>query len=226
MCLFRKEKPLSEYKTIETLDINNRFCLSLQMRESIRVCIIDDEKYPLDGFKKLGYKNVSVHEKAGDLADYSEYQIILCDIRGVGTEYSNNEEGLAFAKQLKKMYPLTEIYIFTGQNVQNFGKTDGIEVIKKPKSSAQLASYFDSSLKRLCNPIFLWQKISSYLIENNIKPKDQVIIEDNFVEAVKHGKQFSLNNVSKTAIQQTNLDVIARFVGVLLGSFTKEICSQ
>lgn len=223
MCFFRK-KELEDYKTIDSIK-TNPITISVQLRQKINICIIDDKKYKVDGLSKLGYVKVDVHDKALNIDQYSEYDIILCDISGVANDISNKEEGLAFAKELQKVYPISEIYLFTGQNVQNYGKSDGIPVIKKPKTNSELATYFDSSLKRIADPTYIWNKIYCFLIQNNVKPKDIVVIEDNFVRAYTNGDKFNIPNIPGIQSKDT-IDSIARFIGVFAAAYTKELCSQ
>ena len=223
MCFFRKNS-LDDYKTVDTIK-KAVVTLSIQLRQKINICIIDDKKYPIDGLSKLGYINVDVHDKALDIEQYGKYQIILCDISGVASEISGKEEGLGFAKELQKMYPCTEVYLFTGQNVMNYGRPDGLPVIKKPKSNSELASYFDQSLKQLTNPEYVWGKIYNFLIQNNVRAKDIVQIEDSFVRAYSNGDKFDMPNLPNIQMKDT-LSTIARFIGVFAATYTKEICTQ
>lgn len=224
MCFFKRKKEITDYKTIDSLP-KKAITVNISLRQSVNICIIDDDRHSIDGYDKLGFTNVDAHGEARDLKDYSKYQIILCDIQGVANELSSSEEGLAFAKQLKKIYPCTEIYLFTGQNVQNFGDPGDISVIKKPKTKAELAEIFDKSIKNLMDPVYVWRKIYRFLTENYISAKDLVIVEENFVQSYMNGTPLSLSNIESKDSREL-LTNIAIFVGTLSAAFTKELCSQ
>lgn len=221
MC-FRK-KGLDEYKTIDSIK-QKLVPISYELRQNINICIIDDKKYKCDGLVKLGYTSIDIDDKARNIDEYSNYHIILCDISGIASDISNKEEGLALAKELQKVYPFTEIFLFTGQNVQNYGKADGIPLIKKPKTNSELSTYFDECLKKFVNPQYLWNKLFKYLIANNVGAKDLVVIEDNFVRAYSQGIQFKMPNIPSIE-NKDSLASIARFIGVFAASYTKEICN-
>lgn len=222
---FRRKSDLADYRTIESLKPEPNTSI-LKLRNSVNVYIIeDDPSFTVEGFSKLGYNNVTVHREAEDVAEYKMFDIILCDIHGIANDCSSNEEGLAFAKQLNKLYPCTEIYIYTGQNVRNFGSTDGLPVIHKPKTKAELAEIFDKSIRNMIDPSYIWNKFYRFLYENKIKPKDIVLIEDRFVRAYEGKTRFDVPQIARGDINDA-VSNAARFVGIAAAAFTKEICSQ
>lgn len=198
--------------------------ITVETRKKFKICIIDDAGYPKDGFDKLGYVNVDVHTKAHKLEDYAKYQIILCDVQGVGTQFSP-EEGLAFAKQLKQVLPGIEILLFTGQNVKNYGDSDDLEVLKKPKYKNELALKFDDCIKNLTNPVKLWGKLYKYFTTNNVSSKDLVILEDRFAKSFKKNSSFSLDGLwIATSFNKESAKYIAELVGTVAAAYTKELC--
>ena len=76
-----------------------------ELKKRIAIIIIDDEEFPyLDTLKKHEY-NISQKPDISDLRDVEAYQIILCDIRGVGKFLTSEFGGAYLIKQLKEKYP-------------------------------------------------------------------------------------------------------------------------
>lgn len=220
MC--RRRITLDLYQTIDSIK-GEKIPKVLDNREKVKICIVEDDKtFTNEGFDKLGYKNVSIHREALNISNYKDFDIILCDIKGIANEFSD-EQGLAFAKELKKVYPMCEIYIYTGQNVKNYGATDDIPVIHKPKSKTELAEYFDQSVARMLSPKCIWDKLYIYLTSNKISAKEIVKIEDSFVKSVRDNAEFKPNVDSSL---QTVLDTASRLLGIFAAAAAKELCNQ
>ena len=78
------------------------------LRKNISILVIDDSDFPLqEPLETIGFKftKKSGNEESFCINDYAEYDIILCDISGVGMKLNSKFQGAFLANEIKKAYP-------------------------------------------------------------------------------------------------------------------------
>ena len=58
--------------------------VSLKERKNIKILFVDDEGYDVEPLKKIGFLDVSKQYEYTKIDDYEKYDIIFCDINGIG----------------------------------------------------------------------------------------------------------------------------------------------
>lgn len=175
------------YNNLKTIsDLSERIIDVTKIpRDKIKICVIDDEGFNLKSLNSLGFKDITVHDEFCDIADYEKYNIILCDVDGVGREIDYQQQGIAVSSQLKRHYPNKLIYVYTGKTLTNYGElAEGVSLIKKPVSandlSTRLLSDFEDSLKTRN----VWNNNVKRLIEEGTSNKTIAFLEDIFVRSI------------------------------------------
>jgi hypothetical protein len=190
---------LKIYRDLEAKLITSKI---VPRREHLSVCIIDDAPNYLE--KKLSnlfFKKIDCIPDYKPIEEYHKYQLILCDIKGVGVDFNKKKQGLAYYEQIKKMYPEKVVILYTAYSPRDFGdvEEDAI-IINKPIEPSDLANKLDSYSKRFWDPKTAWDYIEKKCIERSATHKDLAILEDMFVRSFyKSG-----DDLFKSALQKNN----------------------
>lgn len=167
-------------------------------RKNVKVCVLDDEGFDIEKVHALGYIQVERKLRFENIGDYEKYNIILCDIEGVGNEYDTVHQGLAVAEQIKSVYPEKIVLIYSGKNVESYGdlpaNIDG--VLSKVESTTELVKKLDAYYKESIDPIIVWEKIRQQMLDSGIATKTIAIVEDKYCNSMLEKKIFfSLRNM-------------------------------
>lgn len=161
---------------------------ALDMRRQIEILVIDDEEFTVG--KKLEANNFHLTYKKdiSNIKDVSEYQIILCDIRGVGVELDTKYEGAFIIKEIKINYPTKQVVAYTGSNYDasyNDFLRYADEIVKKGLDAEEWIDILDEEIDKCIDPIYQWKKIRFKLLENGASILDVAKLESAYVAAVK-----------------------------------------
>lgn len=165
---------------------------SLSMLKKLtEILVIDDKEFSfLEALRKhefsIQQKNDLTH-----LSDAAEYDVILCDIRGVGKFLGSEYEGANLIKALKTKYPNKVILAYTANEYDaRFQKyldyADGIA----PKGSYGLedwVSLLEETLNDCADPVKQWERTRKQLLKANVSTIEVAKYESQYVKAVKNG---------------------------------------
>ena len=163
-----------------------------ELKKKFEILIIDDEEFSfLDALRKHEY-NITQKRDLTDLKDAEAYQIILCDIRGVGKFLETEYDGAYLIKQLKMKYPDKTIIAYTATPYDpSFEKFLGYAIKTVPKGTYGLDDWtalLDQLLNDVIDPVKIWEKTRRQLLEAGVSTIDVAKYESKFVSAVKKGK--------------------------------------
>ena len=152
-----------------------------------------------------------------------EYDIIICDIHGVGEAFSKEFQGAYLVKEIYKQYPFKIIISYTGITYDaryNEYLKHAEFSLKKDVSSEDFVEKLDAAISLIQDPVHRWNKIKNYLVENDVPTYEIALIEDDFVRRLLSNQDF--NDFPKKKIQK-NIDSNLRAV---LQSFAANILSK
>lgn len=201
-----RKKTESKY-SINDLNIDNFLnkC-SGKLRESVKILFVDDEE--LEFLEKLKSQkfNVSYKSDIENIYDVSEYDIILCDIRGIGKNF-DSFEGAYLIKEIKKQYPEKYIISYTASMYNpDYNKylNHADNVITKGVSSESWIDHLDSAILKIGDPKYKWQKIREDLLNDNFDIKFVAEVEHYYVKSIKEGSFDSLNELVRIIDKEEN----------------------
>lgn len=189
------------FKTIDEIKGNNKLKgISIsEMKKRFEILIIDDEEFSyLDLLKKHEY-NIVQKKDLSDLRDAEAYDIVLCDIRGVGKFLASEFGGAYLIKQLKEKYPDKTIIAYTAtdydarfQEYLNYAD----EIVAKGSYTLEnWTALLDKLLEEKADPVKLWEKARVSLMRAGVSMIDIAEYESDYVKAIQKGKFESFKKI-------------------------------
>ena len=192
-------------------------------RSDVKIAIIDDEPIEIMDILKSHKFNIDLIPKIESINILGEYDIIICDIHGVGEAFSKEFQGAYLVKEIYKQYPFKIIISYTGITYDaryNEYLKHAEFSLKKDVSSEDFVEKLDAAISLIQDPVHRWNKIKNYLVENDVPTYEIALIEDDFVRRLLSNQDF--NDFPKKKIQK-NIDSNLRAV---LQSFPSNILSK
>lgn len=176
-----------------------------ELRHRVRILLIDDENFILEEpLKRQGF-NITYKKDIDVLTDVEPYQIVLCDIRGVGKTFKSNKEGAYLIKEMKKIYPTIQVIAYTGSSYDpsyNDYLKCADDVVEKGNSIEYWVSCLDEQIKTSVDPRMQWDRIRSYLLEEGIKTIVVAKLESRYVEGILTRNQKTLEELTNGVADQ------------------------
>ncbi|OUQ20047.1 hypothetical protein B5E77_02000 [Lachnoclostridium sp. An131] len=212
-----KKYVYTNLKTIASVE-EQRIDLRIKIpRETIKVCVIDDEGFDINMLYDLGYKNIRKKIQFESMDEYEDYDIILCDIEGIGINVDVDKQGLAVAEQIKDVYPEKVVLLYSGKNVETFGEMpknlDGY--LRKQSSMSELAKSLDAYYKQSIDPINVWKKTRDEMLNNKVSTKTVAFLEDRYCRSLLEGKGYLYNNANLNETEIFSAENISKYIEIL-----------
>lgn len=180
-----------------------------ELRKHVHMLIIDDNDFiPEPHLKANGYQ-IQHKIDIDTIKDVEPYDIILCDIAGVGKKLGYAREGAFIIREIHANYPNKRIIAYTSYTYnpeynQFFSMADF--VAPKEFGIDDWIDALDDQVRKSIDPVNQWKKIRNYLLENDVSTLTIAKIEDKFVAAVSsknfdklktyvEGKDSKLNSI-------------------------------
>ena len=200
--------------SISILEEQKRYSDIKVNRNNIKICVIDDEGFDINKVHSLGYIQIERKLRFENIGDFEKYDIVLCDIEGVGNEFDPGRQGLAVAEQIKSFYPEKIVLIYSGKNVESYGElpTNIDGVLSKVEATTELVNKLDAYYKESIDPIIVWKKTRKQMITSGIATKTIAIVEDQYCNSMLEKKdylQFEESNWME------NYEVLGKYIKVL-----------
>ena len=194
MCIYYIPRKLSD---LNGDDVLKEVSLS-ELKKNTEIMVIDDDEFVyLDSLKKSEYR-IEHRTDIQGLKDVAEYDIILCDIRGVGKFLQSPYEGAYLVKQIKEKYPNKIVISYTANNYDpKFQEYLAYADATVPKGTAleDWDAMLTKMLKELADPIKQWEKARNALLSAGVPTVTVAKYESEYVKAVKNGNYKSLKDV-------------------------------
>lgn len=193
-----------------------------QLKKVTEILVIDDNEFTyLDALRRSEYR-IEHRTDIQSLKDVAEYDIILCDIRGVGNFLGSEYGGAYLVKQLKKKYPNKIIVSYTAEpynpQYEKFLKyADAI--VSKGTVLEDWDSLLTELLQDLSDPVKQWAKTRQALLDAGVSTVSVAKYEAQYVKAVKDKsfeslrKLYDKKNDASAEIMKTLVNgVIAKLI--------------
>lgn len=192
-------KPLviGNFRSVNELE-NISFTYKRDLREKVKFLVIDDEPFVYLEKLRSAKFNVTQIRDISDLHAISEYQVIICDINGVGNAFSTKYGGAFVLNQMKQLYPEKQYAYYSGNPAYTkeiIKLLNNITSISKDAEIDQWTAYFDKFLENYANPKFAWNQIRDLCIAHNISSFSIALLEDEYVRKIEKAPS-SLNTIN------------------------------
>ena len=179
------------------------------LKKLTEILVIDDNDFTyLEALQRYEF-NIKQKKDLTHLSDAEVFDVILCDIRGVGTFLSSPYEGANLIKELKTKYPAKTIIAYTAEpynaSFQKFlNYADGI--MPKGTSLEDWVALLEKTLRDCADPVVQWDKTRKLLLHANVDTIAVAKYESQYVKAVKEGNFDSLKKLyGKSKKQGANI---------------------
>lgn len=207
-------------KNITTLNTPNLRLKGVE-RKDVKIAIIDDEKF--DYLEDLKFHGFDIHHfpDIETIDSLLAYEIILCDIKGIGKKFKSKYEGAHVMKEINKKYPFKTIIAYTGYTYDatfNSYLKIADNVLKKDLDRDEWIEQLDFAMKLATDPIKRWIKIRDYLLSHEVSLFNLALLEDEYVGLIMNKGDFSKFPSSKTTkgMPSDLRAVLQSFTGSLL----------
>ncbi len=162
-------------------------------RKDVKIVVIDNDPFPYMDMLRTHNFCIEQLTNLETLASISSYDIVLCDVQGVGLNFSETFQGAYLVKEIRKKYPFKFIISYTAyDNDARYTallKSAGYS-IKKDEDTEVWVEKLDSAITAVYDVEEQWYKIRDYLLSQKVSLFQVALIEDDFVRRVQKKKSF------------------------------------
>ena len=181
-CIMNKISDLSEETVLNQTNNIGR------LRQHVRILIIDDNEFMAENHLKSSGYQIDHKYDIDTIKDVEPYEIIMCDISGVGKKLGFEKEGAFIIREIHENYPNKIIIAYTSYTYnadynQFFALADF--VVAKDIPTDDWIGILDEQVRNAINPIQQWKRIRNYLFDNNVSTITIAQIEDKYVKSIK-----------------------------------------
>jgi hypothetical protein len=160
-------------------------------RKQIPILVIDDEPFTyLDHIKNHRF-DIEYFEDINTIETAEAYEVILCDIQGVGKKFQSKFQGAHVIAELRKKYPFKTIIAYTGYTHDpTFNRFFALAdfSVKKDIDGDEWIDKLDQAISIATDPKNKWVKVRNYLLEHNVPLFDIMKLENEYVKLLIDGK--------------------------------------
>jgi len=211
-----KFRYIGKLKSIDDLKIPD-LQLKDDKRNNYNIALIDNEDFPLMELLKGHGFVIDKFEDISSVKQLEAYNIILCDIKGVGLHFNQTYQGAYLIKEIYKAYPFKIIMAYTGSNYDSryneylkFAEYN----IQKDEESETWVEKLDDAIKQLSKIEYRWIRIRDSLIKKNVSLLNLALLEDDFVRRViekKSLEDFPSRRISKS-FSREDVAILTSFI--------------
>ncbi len=180
----KKPRIIGKFFTLADLNTSTNALSSIDIKSKIAILIIDDEDFVYKEKLRDEKYNLTTNKVIEDLSAAAEYPIVICDVKGVGTQLDPEKEGAFVVRELKKKYPFKQYAIYSGSDykLELMNDLEGVARIKKDAPIDMWRTYFDELIRRASDPKETWKMLRNFLLEKDVPLTEVMMLESNFVD--------------------------------------------
>lgn len=189
-------------------------------RKQIPIMVIDDEPFSYLEHIKTHRFDIEYFEDIQTIESAEAYEIILCDIQGVGKKFNSKYEGAHVIAELRKKYPFKTIVAYTGyKHDPSFNRFFALAdfSVNKDIDGDEWIDKLDHAIAIATDPKNRWIKVRSFLLEHDVPLYDIMMLENEYVKLLINGK--SIKDFPSTKLSNE----ISGDIRAVLQSFTASI---
>lgn len=187
--MFGKKRPGNGRRTVESVALRGGFPDRVAKRKAVKIAVIDDQHFPLKAaLERLDFRLTELGD-IENIDQVSAFDIILCDIQGVGVKFLSEQQGAFVVKEIRRQYPEKFIVAFTGANLGNPLFKQAVAFadssIRKDSDADEWVQHLDGIVDLLVEPRTYWRRIRKILVEADLDTSTILDLEDGYVRALE-----------------------------------------
>lgn len=192
-----------------------------QLKQEVKILVIDDNEFAfLAPLSKYEFRMTQKNDLT-TLDDAEAYDVILCDIRGVGKFLASDYDGAMLIQQLKGKYPEKIIVAYSADgyslNYQKYLNCADRIVPKGDYGIEEWIELLQDIMQEMSNPQKQWLKLRDSLFDRGVSTGEVAEIESKYVESIKRGNSDSIKHVAiDDGVKRIIIDFIAAVVSKLV----------
>ena len=212
-----------DIKILKTIDLP-----SVGERKQYNIAIIDDQIFPLhEALRKHGF-TITKFNDIQDIDELKAYDIIVCDIRGVGLAFQSKFQGAHIVKEIHRKFTNKYLIVYSGSTFsveynKFFILSD--KTVKKGTDLSEWVAILDTAIKDYVNPLKQWEKTRAFLQENEIDTKTLLLLEQAYIKSIlkKNEKYFknalkSNKTIMANEYMSFTLNSLSNFITTIVGN--------
>ena len=183
-------------------------------RQLFPIAVIDDKPFHYEQSLRA---NNYVIEYLGDinsLEAIKPFNIIACDLQGVGTRMNARGQGAYIIDEIKRSHPEKFVIAYTGGSPDDFITIRAQEIadffLKKDAEIDDWRDNLDHIISELSNPLEVWKRQRDALVEADVPTLDILRLEDAYVNSILHGSAENYKRVASNVNLSSDLRSIAQ----------------
>ena len=213
---------LKEYSVFPDGDIS-------KIRRNVQILFIDDDKLEIIDKLNCFEYNITYKKDLDSINDVCVYDIVLCDVRGIGQAFSSEYEGAFLIREIKAHYPNKIIIAYTGSTYDasyNVYLKNADRILTKGKKTEDWVETLDEVIKLAIDPIYQWKKTRTKLLDNDVRISLVSELESNYVQAIKDKNFTSFEDLMNNIKDQKNNDKVYAILKDLLSSILVKLVKE
>lgn len=189
-----KAKKMETLQSAEVRFQHSGAILSIaELRKKIPIVAIDDKLFPPEkNLQNSGFL-IETLSDIQRISDIEKFQIILCDVNGIGSALSASTQGAYVIEEIKSLYPDKVVIAYTAGSAASklvIRAKDAADLyLKKDASVEEWRDLLDDQIKSLCNPISVWRKTRLRLLNSGIELQELLSLEQALLQNLGKGKE-------------------------------------
>lgn len=116
--MFWQRRSLDRRRTVDSVVLKANLQNRAAKRRAVKIAVIDDQNFALKpALERLEYRVTEL----GDIDSIDQvavFDIILCDIQGVGGKFQSPQQGAFVVKEIRRQFPEKFIVAFSGGGIK------------------------------------------------------------------------------------------------------------
>jgi len=160
-----------------------------ERRALFPIGVIDDQPFHYEQNLQANNFQVKYLGDINSIDEVSDFNIVLCDLQGVGTRMNSKGQGAYIIDEIKRHNPEKFVVAYTGGSLD-----DSITVraqdhsdffLKKDADIDDWRDTLDNIIRELSDPILVWRRQRDALVEADVPTLEILKLEDAYVKSVK-----------------------------------------
>ncbi|MEH7827531.1 hypothetical protein [Gemmobacter denitrificans] len=158
------------------------------LRGKIKIAVIDDDSFkPRPNLENYGFQFDELQD-IKSIEKISKYDIVICDLMDVGTNFDSAIGGASIIGEIKRNYPSKYVIAYTGARANSPESIAAKEYadahVKKDTEITKLVSELDEAIDYSLDPYEKWIITRQGLIDLDVDLREVVKLEDAYVQSV------------------------------------------